>query len=447
MPSRSFLAAVSAAAACAVADAQFVTRQGSSLYLGGSLFRWVGGNIYWLGLDENVGGVAYPTKFRIEDALATAAGLNLTVLRSHTLGISTGNPLSFEPSLDLFNHSALDAADYAIHVAETLGLKLQVPLTDPYKYYHGGLHNFVSWVTGQDTDETPFYTNASVIAAFERYLTARLTHVNPYTGRPAYAEPAIFAWETGNELSGVPPAWTERIAAFIKSLDPNHLVMDGRYGVDPLSLPSEHVDLYSDHFYPVDAGRMRSGAAITAAANKAYVAGEYGWTSGDVSGFLDAAVADTNVSGAMFWSLFPHLDTYGFVQHSDGFTFHYPGDNAGMAGFLSILRQHVASINGRPSPAPLPAPLTPLLAPGSYFSANNSLAWRGAALGATYTVEVSKGGPTGPWTRVCDACANDDETPWKLPSSVTLGAGVWVHARAENGDGLAGNWSDPWQCC
>lgn len=61
-------------------------------------------------------------------------------MRSHSLGISTGNALSYEPALGVFNESALAAADYAISVAATLGLKLVVPLTDNYHYYHGGKH-------------------------------------------------------------------------------------------------------------------------------------------------------------------------------------------------------------------------------------------------------------------------------------------------------------------
>lgn len=95
-------------------SAGFVTRVGSHLFLDGKPFRWGGGNIYWLGLDENVGGVAYPTQFRVQDALDTAALLGLTVIRGHTLGISTGNSLSFEPELGVFNASALDSADFAI---------------------------------------------------------------------------------------------------------------------------------------------------------------------------------------------------------------------------------------------------------------------------------------------------------------------------------------------
>jgi len=43
--------------------------------------------------------VHYPTHFRIDDALTTLAGMGITVVRSHTLGISTANAQSFEPSL------------------------------------------------------------------------------------------------------------------------------------------------------------------------------------------------------------------------------------------------------------------------------------------------------------------------------------------------------------
>jgi hypothetical protein len=98
-------------------------------------------------------------------------------------------------------------------------------------------------------------------------------HVNPYTGRTALSEPAILvgrvvmagsrlgicgptarthlvffsispqAWETGNELQ--PPAnWTGAIAAFIKSIDSNHLVLDGTYGINAEALPLPDVDLY-----------------------------------------------------------------------------------------------------------------------------------------------------------------------------------------------------------
>lgn len=75
----------------------FVQRDGSTLTLQGKPFRFAGTNLYWLGLDENVGGVDRPTYFRIDDALKTARAMNATVVRSHTLGTSLGCPKCLQP--------------------------------------------------------------------------------------------------------------------------------------------------------------------------------------------------------------------------------------------------------------------------------------------------------------------------------------------------------------
>jgi len=83
----------------------------------------------------------------------------MQVVRSHSLGISTGNSLSYEPSFGVFNEAALRAADNAIAIAGSLGIKLVVPLTDNYHYYHGGKHDFTDW---NGVPESEFYTNAAV---------------------------------------------------------------------------------------------------------------------------------------------------------------------------------------------------------------------------------------------------------------------------------------------
>jgi hypothetical protein len=46
----------------------FITRNGDQLKLGGKRFRFGGANIYWLGLEENINGIRYPTKFKITEA-------------------------------------------------------------------------------------------------------------------------------------------------------------------------------------------------------------------------------------------------------------------------------------------------------------------------------------------------------------------------------------------
>mgnify|MGYP001075693267 CR=1 FL=1 len=417
-----------AAAAAAIAAQQesttsasvpFMARCGTQLCVpnasGGAnvTLRLAGANIYWLGLDENVppGTIAYPTPFRILDALTTAAGvMGATVVRSHTLGISTGNPLSFEPALGVFNGSALAAADYAVYVAGTLGLRLQIPLTDNYDYYHGSYHNFCDWL---GVPPAAFYTNTTVIAAFSEYVTARLAHVNAFTGVPASADPTIMMWETGNELSA-PTDWTATMAALLKGAAPNQLVMDGNYGINLGSLLLAQVDAFSDHFYPPDTTRLGLDVVLTTTAGKLFVVGEFGWPTPVTPSFL--AWMEGSVDGVAYdayWSLFGHDDNYGYVQHNDGFTLHWPGDNAAMAANATLLRTHAYVMSTNTAPPPPAAAIT---APPLVTFANATvLAWRGTAGAATYSINASTVGPAGPFAPLCTACYTDNDTPIALP--------------------------------
>jgi hypothetical protein len=423
------------------ASQSFVTRSGSTLQLDDKVFRSIGTNLYWLGLDENVGGVNYPTQFRITDGLETAAGLGFRIVRGHTLGVSTGNPLSFEPSFGVFNDSALLAADWAIAEATRLGLKLQIPLTDNWRYYHGGKHDFTTWVG--EPDETKFFTNTAAIAAFYDYVQHRLLHVNPFTGLQAINETAIFCWESGNEFSKAPAAWTQALAEFIKKIDTNHLVMDGTNGIVDASLLSPSVDLYSQHFYPASASALVSAASRVAAQNKVFINGEFGWVGVNTTAFLDTVVATQNVTASMFWSIFPHSDSHGFVNHSDGFTVHYPpGDNAIMSNFVKTARAHAATIMGQTSPLPFPQPPAPLITSITTASAYaTSLAWRGAIFAITYDVQYSRSA-AGPWKDVCSACGSDLDTPISLPSQI-IPVGSYLRCRGVNEDGVTGTWSTP----
>ena len=54
-------------------------------------------------------------------------------MRGHTLGVSFGNPLSVEPSLDEFNDAAYKSIDFAIAAARLYGIKVRAPrLTAAY---------------------------------------------------------------------------------------------------------------------------------------------------------------------------------------------------------------------------------------------------------------------------------------------------------------------------
>ena len=418
----------------------FVQRSGPQLLLKGKPFRFSGTNIYWLGLDENVDGVDYPTPFRVNDVLATAHLMGATVVRSHTLGISVGCPRCIEPSLGEFNETALRHVDYAIMSAQRHGLRLIIPLIDNWHYYHGGKHVFTEWRGIKD--ENQFYSNPTVIGDFENYIRHLLERVNSYTGAAYKDDPTILGWETGNGLLA-PAGWVETIAAYIKSIDPNHLIIDGNngesYGSSMFArdLQLSNIDIYTGQYYPMNVAALNVQAGEARRANKAFIAEEYAWNNHGGGDSLWAFLTDieTNyaIAGDMLWSLFGHNDSFGYVQHHDGYTLHYPGDTPDMRRRLQELRAHAYAMRGMPIPAVhiTDSPFITGSTPG--------LEWRGVAGADTYTIERSTSGPGGPWAIICDRCATDNSMPWidkERPRQT-----VWYRVQAFSSSGVASNFS------
>eukprot|EP00959_Pyramimonas_sp_CCMP1952_P290042 6066196-Pyramimonas_sp.AAC.1 len=73
------------------------------------------------------------------------------VVRAHTLGVSTGHPLALAMGVTkdgkelIFNPKAWEPIDYAMDRARALGIRLVIPLTDNWWYYHGAKMDFVKW--------------------------------------------------------------------------------------------------------------------------------------------------------------------------------------------------------------------------------------------------------------------------------------------------------------
>ncbi|KLO17386.1 glycoside hydrolase [Schizopora paradoxa] len=366
----------------------FVTREGTSLQLLGEPFRMVGANIYWLGLDENViPDPSYPSKQRVLEAFADVSVMRGSTVRGHTLGISVGNPLSVEPSLDFFNDAAYESIDFAITVARVYGIKLLIPLIDNYNYYHGGKYQFIEWngipFNGTGADITPpdvgafFYNTTRIVNSFKRYVTQHLNHVNQFTGIALKDDPTILGWESGNELSGArfgdgpaPAAWTKEIGELIKSFAPKQLFMDGSYGIFPETgqLENEVVDIFSDHFYPPNITRFSTGFSEVSKAGRNYLAGEYDWTGlnggDDLTTFL-STIKDSKGAGDIFWSLFGHDDACcEFVEHDDGESFYYLRQNTTNLYIDrgDIIIDHAAEMTGSKVPETMPAVACPQFA-------------------------------------------------------------------------------------
>jgi mannan endo-1,4-beta-mannosidase len=185
-------------------------------------------DMQWLGWNasENWPNGAYTSHADADAIFSSVRSMNDRVIRSYGLVCVGANPGSLQTSLTTFNDAALEPIDYELSVAPSYGIHFNFPLVDNWVSPFGGKHVYTDW--RGITDETQFYSNATVIQDYENHIAHVLNHVNQYTGIAYRNDPSIMSWETGNELDGAPDSWTEMLAEYIKSIDPNHLVLDGK---------------------------------------------------------------------------------------------------------------------------------------------------------------------------------------------------------------------------
>ncbi|WP_380158577.1 hypothetical protein [Kineococcus sp. R86509] len=427
----------SSPAAAAAQTTGFVQRDGSRLTLNGATFRFSGTNVYWLGLDDNVrdatGQPTVPSRFRIDDAFRAAQATGGTVVR--TWGGLVGCARCIEPRPGVFQDSAFDSIDYAVASAARHGQRLVVTLVDNWDYYHGSKLTYTGW---RGLPESAFFSDPGVIADYQAYISHFVQHVNPYTGLAYRDDPTIMAWETGNEMwcqtcSGNywDGSWTRAIADHLKSVAPRQLVVDG-HGTDPgcrtdcLHAPSldiASVDVVDDHFYPMQLDRVRSAAATAAAHGKAYLVGEYDWNNhrggSGLQDFLDT-VRLSGAVGALTWSVVPHADTAGFVDHDDGFQYFFPGRDDDERARTGTLRAFAAKVSG--AAASDVAPPAPCGLAQVATGTGTGLRWRGAAPAVRYVVQRRAAGSTAGWQNLT----------WQVRDQAVLPASgaLWVDTTA-----------------
>lgn len=395
----------------------FITRSGDKLREGEKEFRFISFNIPNLHLVEDhlpfeePSAWRWPNEFEIRDALEAVRQMGGRVVRTYVISVRRADE---EPSVPRhvegpgqFNEDAFRALDKVLQVANQTGVRVIIPLVDQWRWW-GGIGQYAAF-RGKPPDA--FWTDPQLIADFKQTINYVINRQNTYTSTLYKDDKAILAWETGNELYN-PSAWSQEISAYIKSLDSNHLVMDGYHagqrGLGAERLDDPNVDIVTTHHYPGFNPPVLEAVAQARqliAGRKAYFVGEVGFIpTAEIGRLLDLVIRD-GISGALVWSLRFRTREGGFYWHSEPAggglykAYHWPGFSSGEAydetNVLRLMREKAFEIQGVPAP-PLPPPAPPVLLP---IKSVHAISWQGTVGATSYDVERATSA-RGPWTLV-----------------------------------------------
>lgn len=254
------------------------------------------------------------------------------------------NPFRRGP--DLWNEAAFVHLDRVLAEAARLDLRVQICLVNWWPDT-GGVTQYLAWAGIDDAYDPAqpysvnteramlFYTNEDARRFYRQHVERVVARRNTVTGRLYRDDPAILGYELMNEAQAATGRWAERrqwvaeMSAYVKSLDPAHLVTPGTWGyrfswerrawLEEHALPS--VDYCDVHHYPrddadssvtsTDALRefIDNRAAAAFSIDKPLVIGEFGIPVAGFNGRRQsewfrayfAHAARARIGGAMFW--------------------------------------------------------------------------------------------------------------------------------------------------
>jgi mannan endo-1,4-beta-mannosidase len=336
--------------------AGFVRANGLRFTVDGKPFRFVGANVAVMYRDED--------RARMPETLQQAGQLGIKVVRVWASGEGGPNDVkpigadfndwprthSFRNKPDEWNEAEFVFLDRVLAEAARDGLRVQLCLANWWRDT-GGVTQYLRWsgIAGADDDKQPFGINKEIAMQFYTNDTARrlyrghvqkiVTRRNTITGTMYRDDATIFGYELLNEAQSVTGRWEERrawfaeMSAYLKSIDPNHLIAPGDWGYRSAAERREwlkdhalpNIDYCDVHNYPradtdisVDSSPalrefVQNRVAAAAAVNKPLVFGEFGMGRDGFKGLTEVEwfrayfehTAREGVGGAMFWILTP----------------------------------------------------------------------------------------------------------------------------------------------
>jgi hypothetical protein len=412
------------------APAPFITRKGGALYEGDAPFRFLGLDAPNLFLNEAQllpdFSNRFPDEFELRDALTSLQQIGARATRTFTLTVYSAKdaaPVHIRGPR-AYNEDAFRTLDKLLALCPEYGIRLIVPFIDSHSFK--GIRGMDEFAAFRGKPGPEFFTDAQLKQDYKNLVSDVLNRRNTVSGLLYKDDPAILAWQPANEAMsyfgdrGKPnnealiTDWTLEMAAFIKSVDHNHLVISDD-GDGARYLASPDIDILSVHYYEHwdrlsglsgDIVARLNADAAGAKGRKPLIADEFGMGGTPMlARFMDSLVHG-DVAGGLLWGIRSHRRDGGFYYHNESGTvynsYHWPGFAAGAGSdeqaVLQLLREHAFAIRGLPVPdAPLPL-AAPVLAP---VSPMGELRWRGSTGASGYDIERAPSAD-GPWTVVAE---------------------------------------------
>jgi len=382
-----------------------------------------------------------PDEFEIRDALMSVKQMGGKVARIYVFSVKKeGDTVEIfhVEGPGKFNEETFRTFDKVLQIANEVGIRLIVPFVDNW-WWWGGPKEYAGF---RGKPKEAFWTDGQLIADFKKTIEFVLNRTNTITGIPYKQDKAILAWETGNEIS--PPfSWTKEIAAYIKSIDANHLVLEGSGAreISKEALEDPNLDILATHYYHnaktavnfiVKNRQMTKG-------KKPFVVGEFGIVTTEDIRMITDTVINQGVAGAMIWSLRFRNRDGGFYHHyeyNNYEAYRWPGFPSGdfydERNVLTLLREKAHEIDGTTTER-LPAPAPPRLLD---IKDASEISWQGSTGAESYTVERKTETDTA-WTVVG---SNVDESRYQYrpifsDESAEVGRKYLYRVNAKNGTG------------
>lgn len=427
----------------------FITKKGDKLFDGDKEYRFISFNIPNLHYVEDylpfngTNPWRLPTEYEIRDALRTIKIMGGKVTRMYVLSVRSSEDeagiIRHVEGPGQFNEEAFKALDKVLQIANEEGVRVIIPFVDNWHWW-GGPKEYAAF---RNKEKPAFWKDTDVINDFKRTIEFVINRKNTYTGVLYKDDKSIMAWETGNELE--PPfEWTKNIAAYIKSLDQNHLLIEGIFAKDLSyeAVEDPNLDILSTHHYgdPKLSLEKISSNIKMAKGKKPYFVGEYGIVPTQYIKAMTDTIINSGIAGGMLWSIRPRCEEGGFYHHfeyNNTEAYRFPGFASGEwydeKAIIQYFRGKAYQIDGQ-NPPFYPVPSAPVMLE---IKNVGEISWQGSTGALSYIIERKVKG--GDWEEIANNVEDHKYAYRPIFSDETAQTGkeYFYRLRAKNESGIS----------